>query len=30
MTADLTSEQKLIQQTAADFAAEKLRPYAAE
>ena len=30
MTADLTSEQTLIQQTAADFAAEKLRPFAAE
>lgn len=30
MTAELTAEQHLIQQTAADFAAEKLRPYAAE
>ncbi|HOY79589.1 MAG TPA: acyl-CoA dehydrogenase family protein, partial [Hyphomonadaceae bacterium] len=30
MTADLTSEQNLIRQTAADFAAEKLRPHAAE
>src|SRR5690349_12468011 len=30
MTADLTSEQNLIRQTAADFAAEKLRPFAAE
>ncbi len=30
MTADLTPEQNLIRQTAADFAAEKLRPYAAE
>ncbi|RYF97114.1 MAG: acyl-CoA dehydrogenase, partial [Caulobacteraceae bacterium] len=30
MTAELTSEQNLIRQTAADFAAEKLRPYAAE
>jgi hypothetical protein len=30
MTAELTEEQKLIRQTAADFAAEKLRPHAAE
>jgi len=30
MTTELTDEQKLIRQTAADFAAEKLRPYAAE
>jgi alkylation response protein AidB-like acyl-CoA dehydrogenase len=30
MTADLTSEQNLIRRTAADFAAEKLRPFAAE
>jgi alkylation response protein AidB-like acyl-CoA dehydrogenase len=30
MTADLTSEQALIRQTAADFAEEKLRPFAAE
>ncbi|MDP3737000.1 MAG: isobutyryl-CoA dehydrogenase [Hyphomonadaceae bacterium] len=30
MTAELTSEQTLIRQTAADFAAEKLRPFAAE
>jgi alkylation response protein AidB-like acyl-CoA dehydrogenase len=30
MTADLTPEQALIRQTAADFAAERLRPFAAE
>jgi alkylation response protein AidB-like acyl-CoA dehydrogenase len=30
MPAELTSEQSLIRQTAADFAAEKLRPFAAE
>jgi alkylation response protein AidB-like acyl-CoA dehydrogenase len=30
MTGELTDEQTLIRQTAADFAAEKLRPFAAE
>lgn len=30
MTADLTSEQNLIRQTAADFAARRLRPFASD
>src|SRR6201991_1899228 len=30
MTAELSAEQNLIRETAADFAAEKLRPFAAE